>query len=183
MSFQANGLQFDVTGSLDGVTRNPLFSVDPGSPDYKQPDAATNLYQFRLQNLGILDLSLVPVVPSMGIRFVRSLWIIGEPSPVTGGVVELVDSVSLKFMRVIAMASSPSTSLFVGRTIRVPQGASLRLSGWQATPGTALRVRVEVRPATSTRQWAEQLIASCCQSATRQANIPTPPVPQPPIEV
>ena len=174
-TFKANGLQWLVRNSLDGSTRNELFSVDPGSPDYVEPDGETNLYNFEVDNLGIIDLSLIPVVPTVGIRFVTSLWIYGV-APAVSGTVQIVDSITEKVMREVALATPAEDFLFVGRTIRVPQGASLRLNGWDVSgnPSDNLRVRLEVRPATSTRQWAQQLIASCCQNAEAAPFIPTP---------
>lgn len=172
-TFKANGLQFLVRGALDGTTRNPSFSVDPSSPFYREPNGETNMYEFGVENLGVIDLSLIPVVPSIGIRFVTSLWIYGiEPSP--GATVDLIDSVSEKVMRNIAVGSPLDNFLFLNGTIRVPQGASLRLQGWSVAgdPSANLRVRLEVRPATSLRQLTAQLIASCCQNAPSQLFVP-----------
>ncbi len=162
-TFQTNTLQFLVTGRLGGTERNPRFSIDPTDPDYVRPDAQ-NLYRFTVEELGVLDLSLAPGSPSLGIRFVPFVWIDSPVAPVGAGNVEVVDSESLTTMRVAF--SAPGLTEYFRNGIKVPQGGSLRFADeWVIPPGRPLLLRVEVVPARNTLQWAQMHKAFCCLEA------------------
>lgn len=102
-TFQTNALNFTLFTRLGGNTeRNPAYSVDQGNPNYVKPDRQ-NLYNFEQEELGILDLSLVPGSESIGVRFVNWIYI-NSPTLVAGPVpnrIEIVDSVSLEVMKLL----------------------------------------------------------------------------------
>lgn len=168
-SYQTNALQFTVDEGLDGTERNPLFSRDEGSPAYRQPGAA-QLYNFRLSSLGILDLSLVPTATTMGIRFVKWLWIQGAAELVAGesATIELVDATNIdKVMRLVAaVGPGPGTpQVYLTEGVRVVQGAALRFRGFRAGINDPLRLRVGVITAQDNLHWAAQMQAFCCSKS------------------
>jgi hypothetical protein len=175
-TFQTNALNFTLFTRLGGTERNPAFSVDQGSPDYVKPDRQ-NLYNFEQEELGILDLSLVPGSKTIGVRFVNWIWI-ASPTPPSGpepGLIEVVDSVSLETMRLISpVIPAPGfEDTYFTAGVAVPQGASIRFQGeWLATPDTPVRLRVGLVPATDNLEWAAQKIALCCTRGENQPFVP-----------
>jgi len=168
-TFQTNALNFTLFSRLGGNTeRNPAFSVDPSNPDYRKPDRQ-NIYNFEQEELGVLDLSLVPGSNSIGVRFVNWIWISAPAAPVgplPGAKIEVVDSVSLETMRLIVpVFPFPGNELvYFTEGVMLPQGASIRFRGeWLATADTPIRLRVGLVPATDNLEWAAQKIAFCCR--------------------
>lgn len=167
-AYLTNAINFTVFERLGGTDRNPKFSTDPTSPFYVKPDAQ-GLYNFSMQELGIVDLPLAPVGVNIGERFIPWIWIFSpaevEPPSAT---IEVVDAVTFKQMRLVAFVASGAGSdkVYYTRTVEVPQGAALRFSGWtvgdEARP---IRLRIGVIPATDNHQWAAQKQAFCCLEA------------------
>lgn len=161
MSFQTQCLEFFVTQQLGGAQRNPGFSIDPSDEDYVRP-TEENLYQFTVENLGVVDLSFLSGSPSVGIRFVPWVWVDAPAAPAGVGAVDVVDSVSLTRLRT-AFFAPLATRYFTGG-IRVPQGASLRFNDVWTVPagGRPIRLRILAIPAANTLQWAQMHQAFCC---------------------
>lgn len=179
MSLQSNVLEFLVSGSLDGVTANPIFqranAVSP-RPDPPGSDAE-NIYQWEVENLGVIDLSFPALAQrldgpvTVGPRYIP--WLTID----TGGVVAPAGAnVSVGAFR--PGASAPSiqkvkhnlegqAGLYSRQCIYVPHGSCLVLGpGLAALAGTPIIVRFAVLlPQTHAE---EELIkqACCCLDGT-----------------
>lgn len=157
--YQTNALEFSVTSRLGGTQRNPPFSVDENDDDYVPPDAQ-NIRHFEVEELGIVDLSLIPGSTSIGARFVPWIWL-NSPVAAAPGVCEVVDSETLNFMRQVF--TTVGARAFYDLGVMVPQGASLRFRDWDIPAGgNPLRLRISLVPPANVLQWAEMLQAFCC---------------------
>lgn len=167
-AYLTNAINFTVFERLGGTERNPKFSTDPTSPFYVKPDAQ-GLYNFSLQELGIVDLPLAPVVPNIGERFVPWIWVFAPAEVATTAEITLVDALTFKEMRLVAfVVGGPGNGdkVYYARSVEVPQGASLRFAGWTVgDSGRPIRLRIGVIPATDNQQWAAQKQAFCCIEA------------------
>lgn len=182
MTFQTNALNFTLFGRLGGTGRNPRFSRDVTSPFYVKPDKQ-NLYDFELEEMGVLDLSLVPGATTIGIRFVNWIWIRGPLAlaPGPAATISIVDSISLKTMRLVASVLPGPTSniVYYDRGVQLPQGASIRFEGdWLGTATQPVRLRVGLTPAADNLQWAASKMAACCKEGVSFLSTegPRPPV-------
>jgi hypothetical protein len=184
-TFQTNALNFTLFSRLGGTARNPAFSVDSGNPNYVKPDRQ-NIYNFEQEELGVLDLSLVPGSNSIGVRFINWIWI-AAPAPPAGPEptrIEIVDSVTLETMKlVLPVFPAPGNELvYFTRGVTLPQGASLRFAGPGWVAGDApIRLRVGLVPATDNLEWAAQKIAFCCMHGDDQFQLPFRPGPDGPL--
>jgi hypothetical protein len=157
--YQTNALEFSVTRRLGGTQRNDLFSVDEqDSDDYAPPDDQ-NIRHFTVDDLGVVDLSLVPGSTTVGMRFVPWIWL-SVPVAAAPGLCQVVDAETLRVMRDVFAATA--TREYFNRGIALPQGAALKFGDWTALPGRPIRLRISVVPPTNTLQWAQMRQAFCC---------------------
>jgi len=157
--YQTNALEFTITSRLGGTRRNALFSVDEEDDDYAPPDDH-NIRHFTVDELGVIDLSLVPGSTSIGARFVPWIWL-NAPAAPTAGACEIVDAQTLRVMREVFGSTSGSEMFRAG--VVVPQGAALKFGTWEVPAGgRPIRLRIGLAPPANTLQWAMLKQAFCC---------------------
>lgn len=185
MALQSNVLEFIVSGSLDGTTANPVFQrANATSPRPDPPgDDPENIYQFEVENLGIIDLTFPaedrrsdgPV--TKGNRYIP--WLLID----TGGVIAPAGAgVDVAAFRpgsttpivqkeVVDLEGDPG--IYLRRCIFVPHGSSLRLGpGIVAAAGTPIIVRFAVLLPT-TRAEEELIVRACCCLRDTTPTVPT----------
>lgn len=167
--YQTNVIEFTVTSRLGGTTRNRLFSIDDGDPDYVAPDDQ-NIRSFTMEELGVVDLSLVPGAPSIGMRFVPWIWL-SVPVAAAPGLCQVVDSESFKIMRQVFGTATTGTYFNLG--VAVPQGGALKFTEWTVPAGAApIRLRISVAPAKNVLHWAMMRKAFCCLGSSSPLFVP-----------
>lgn len=160
MVYQTNAIEYTVTRRLGGTERSPPFSIDPSDTEaFARPDVQ-NIRHFTVEELGVVDLSLIEGSPSVGVRFVPWVWINSPVFPGLG-LCQVVDAESLKVMKLAF--TTTGTLRYFREGIIVPQGGSLKFGEWVIPPGERpLRLRISIVPPTNTLQWAAMHQAFCC---------------------
>lgn len=155
------GLQYIVTGTLDGTTPAPSYGVPPTPGAY---DPSSQMLSFEVENLGLVDLTGLPGGSgALADRIVKWIIITGPNVPFN------VRNVSVAFD---GFAGNPDITIgaaalgvYSRECIRVPQTASLRLDGMAANPGDPVIVRMGVWMP-QTRLELAAMVQACCCTAT-----------------
>ena len=152
------GLEYIVTGTLDGTTAAPAFGVPPTPGPY---DPSSQMLSFTVENLGLIDLTgLQGGSVQLADRIVKWIIIHGPNNPFNfrnvaidfdgqGGPTEIS----------IALAAF---GVYSRRCIRVPQTASLALDGMAADPDQPVIVRMGVWMPQTKLELAAMVQACCC---------------------
>lgn len=149
MGLQTFTVEYRVSGLLDGVTPSPPLSA--------ARVLSNGIYQFSVDNLGLIDPSYDGEVGSMGDRFMTDL-IIKSPSAPVGGLVDIVSD-GLPYDTVYQ--PTDALSQFVN-CVPIPQGDRVRLDGFDAgVSPTPIVVRMQFKAATDNATYAS-LVNSCC---------------------
>jgi hypothetical protein len=175
-TLQTFSVEYVVTGSLDGTTPAPPFSIAPESPLYLRP--TENLYRLPpVENLGIIDPDF-GAGGTFGDRFIYSLDVSG-PNPGTNFRISLLDvtTASPRLLKILANLGASST-FFTNQCIFVPQGGGIGLVGLTGSPSSPIVVRYNVVAAESEEEFAQILAACCCNGFQPQP--PGPPCAAPP---
>lgn len=169
---QSNVLEFIVSGSLDGVTPNPVFQranavVPRPTPPGQDPD---NIYRFEVQDLGIVDLTFPSLLErpdgpvTTGNRYV--VWTMIDTDGVVaaagasvsvaafrpGGSVPIVQEPVIPFAGLVGVYSR--------RCVFVPHGSALRLTGVVAGANPIIVRMAILLP--FTRREEELIVKACC---------------------
>lgn len=134
-------VEFEVPGSLDGVTPGPLIRAPSTVSDPQ------GIYRPVVEgDLGLIDPDYVVTdangLGTIGIRYVGFTWIDASVVGAAGAVIEVVDAVdgSVLVQKTIAPLVGLST-YYNKEGFTVPQGSLIRISGFAAGP-TPHRVRL-----------------------------------------
>lgn len=149
MGLQTFTVEYRVSGLLDGVTPSPPLSA--------ARVLSNGIYQFSVDNLGLIDPSYDGEVGSMGDRFMTDL-IIKSPNAPVGGLVAIVSD-GLLYDTVYQ--TTDALSQFVN-CVPIPQGDRVSLDGFDAgVSPTPIVVRMQFRAASDNATYAS-LVNSCC---------------------
>lgn len=164
-------LEYRVSGTVDGVTPSPVFSVDPLSPDFKEPDA-DGIYRFEVEELGYIDPDF-DAGGSQGDRFVRGVLVDGpNPSPFALiGVLAFFDNEEPQAVVPLEAIASLETGQFrlPKGCIFVPQGGVIGAVGLQGNGASdPVIIRISIDIPDSTTEYAEMLQACCCESGQQE---------------
>jgi len=156
------GLEYIVTGSLDGVTAAPSYGVPPTPGPY---DPSSQILSFEVENLGLVDLTGLPGGSGqLADRIVKWIIILGPNVPFN------FRNVSVDFD-----AQGGPTAISIGvadlgvysrMCILVPQTAALRFDGMAANPGEPVIVRMGVWMPQTRLELAAMVQACCCTAAS-----------------
>lgn len=132
--------EYLVTGSVDGTTAPPDFSVDPRSPIYKAPDSA-NIYTWTVTNLGLLEVGFMNALAS-GYRLITTFWLASLLPGAANAVIELVATNGLD--RLGQVADLADLRSLYRKGIFIPQGCRLRVNGFTGSAANPVRIRYNV---------------------------------------
>ena len=156
-------LEYRVQNRIDGVTVSPAFITDDtGSPDAAVPNDA-NIYEFTVEDLGLIDPDFGGSNGSFGDRFISNIWI-NSPVPGDAGAIAAVVSNRVRELtQEVVLDYVGETNVYSDTCIFVPQGSVLGLVGFDASAVQGdIIVRLEIAAAESLEEYALMLESCCC---------------------
>jgi hypothetical protein len=155
------GLQYIVSGQLDGITPAPSFGVPPTRGPY---DPDSQMLTFEVEDLGLVDLTgLAGGSGQLADRIVKWIIILGPSVPFNDRNIGVAfdDGIGQNDVEIGAAA----LGVYSRQCIRVPQTASLRLDGMAASPTEPVVVRMGVWMPQTKLELAAMIQSCCCTGA------------------
>lgn len=155
------GLEYIVSGQLDGTTPAPEFGVPPTPGPY---DPSSQILSFSVDNLGLIDLTGLPGGSGqLADRIVKWIIILGPNVPTNNR------NVGVSFDGGTGQndleIGAAALGVYSRRCIRVPQTAALRLDGMAANPGDPVIVRMGIWMPQTKLELAAMIQSCCCTGA------------------
>ena len=159
---QTYAVEFEVSGSLDGVTPSPNVIGSP--PSGQNPDDPQNLFKVPVEDLGLVnpDYTLPdqdnPNLGTTGNRLVTYLWIEGSSPGAADASVDVVDATDGTTTVQKNIGTFVGDTTFFREGIFVPQGSMIRVRGMTGP----VKVRLHIQFLNNAKDLAAVLQAICC---------------------
>ena len=132
--------EYVVTGSLDGVTAPPAFSVNPQSSDYKTPDSA-NIYSFSVATLGLIEVGFMNALAS-GYRLITGFFLTCPNAGASNARIDMINRSTGDRLGTVARLTGVRSFYRLG--LFIPQGMRLTVNWFTASAANPIRIRYNV---------------------------------------
>jgi len=172
-------VEYTVTRRVDFTTTAPLFSIDPSSPDFLEPDDDQIYRPPPVEVLGFVDPDAINGGGAMGDRFV---YVDDFQTPVIPAVPEGTIAVVARFesdvLPQVVQELGPAVSgeiTYDDGCLFIPQGSGVSFGGIElADDDPPIRIRLQI-VTPKNREDLARLLEQCCCIDEEEEPTPTPP--------